>query len=237
MNSLGVGTNSPARILPIASDSSASSAGTSARAKVRRDDGVGALEEVVDDLDLLGPGAEARERVDEPLQPVLGLDDLLRRALGERVRLVVEDERPRPVAMKDVEPSVQEDAVVLERERPLRPAPRQASRSAARGRNSQYDATKRGDPRQLLVGHRRIPGAHLLDVRQRGRGQVDELEQAVHRVADLGRDQPASPGDRPVRVRGPHAGDPLGVVAVRAALEERERAEREPAHVVQRRLR
>ena len=29
------------------------------------------LEEVVDDLDLLGAGAEARERVDEPLQPVV----------------------------------------------------------------------------------------------------------------------------------------------------------------------
>ena len=34
MNSLGVGRNSPARILPIASESSASSAGVSARAKV-----------------------------------------------------------------------------------------------------------------------------------------------------------------------------------------------------------
>ena len=33
-----------------------------------RDDCVGALEEVVDDLDLVGPGTEARERVHEPLQ-------------------------------------------------------------------------------------------------------------------------------------------------------------------------
>ena len=58
----------------------------------------------------------------------------------------------------------------------------------------------------------------------------------MDRVPDLGRGQPALPGDRSVRVRGPHAGDTLGVVAVRAALEERERAVREPAHVVQRRL-
>ena len=34
-----------------------------------------------------------------------------------------------------------------------------------------------------------------------------------------------------------HAGDALGEVAVRAALEQRERGEREPAHVVERRLR
>ena len=45
----------------------------------RRDDGIRALEEVVDDLDLLRTGTEARERVDEPLQAVVGIDDLLRR--------------------------------------------------------------------------------------------------------------------------------------------------------------
>ena len=77
----------------IAADSSASSSGTSARVKTRLDGRVRPLEEVVDDLDLLRPGAEARERVDEPLQPVVLLDDLLRRRLAERVRLVVDDER------------------------------------------------------------------------------------------------------------------------------------------------
>src|SRR5581483_4035211 len=85
----------------------------------RRDDGVRPLEEVVDDLDLVGARAEACERVDEPLQPVARLDDLLRRLLGERVRLVVEYERVRAAAPEDVEPAVQEDAVVLEREGPL----------------------------------------------------------------------------------------------------------------------
>ena len=59
----------------------------------------------------------------------------------------------------------------------------------------------------------------------------------MHGVADLGRGQAALPGDGPVRVGGTHAGDPLGVVAVRAALEERERAVGEATHVVQRRLR
>src|SRR3712207_9287144 len=45
------------------------------------------------DLDLLGARAEARQRVDEALQPVAVLDDLLGRPVGERVRLVVEDRK------------------------------------------------------------------------------------------------------------------------------------------------
>ena len=57
-----------------------------------RDDRVRALEEVVDDLDLLRAGAEAGECVDEALQPVVVLDDLLGRSLVERVGLVVDDE-------------------------------------------------------------------------------------------------------------------------------------------------
>ena len=97
----------------------------------RRDDGVGPLEEVVDDLDLLGAGAEARERVDEALQPVVRLDDLLRRRLADQVRLVVEDERARPVEVQHVEEAVQEHAVVLEREVPLLVDARQR-RDAAR---------------------------------------------------------------------------------------------------------
>ena len=75
---------------------------------------------MIDDLDLVGSGPEARERVDEPLETVVGLDDLLRRPLGERVRLVVEDERPFAGELEDVEPAVEEDAVMDECERPLR---------------------------------------------------------------------------------------------------------------------
>src|SRR5690349_12230738 len=54
-------------------------------AEGRRDDRVGTLEEVVDDLDLRRAGAEAGERVDEPLQPVVACDDLLRSELAEGV--------------------------------------------------------------------------------------------------------------------------------------------------------
>src|SRR5438128_12331701 len=45
------------------------------------DDRVGPLEEVVDDLDLLRAGAEARERVHQSLQAVVARDDLFRRPL------------------------------------------------------------------------------------------------------------------------------------------------------------
>ena len=77
MNSPGLGTNSPASIRAIAPESSASSAGRSAPRERRADDVVGALEEDVGDLDLLVARAQAAERVDEPLEPVVGLDHLL----------------------------------------------------------------------------------------------------------------------------------------------------------------
>ena len=92
-NSLGVGRNSPAWICAIASDSSASSSTALGAREPRRRDRVRPLEEVVDDLHLVGAGAEARERVHEPLEPVVVLDDLLRRRVAEHVRLVVDDER------------------------------------------------------------------------------------------------------------------------------------------------
>ena len=76
---------------------------------------------MVDDLDLVHAGAEARERVDEPLQAIVGLDDLLGRPLRKRVRLVIEHQRTRSCDMQHVEAAVQEDSVVLERERPLGP--------------------------------------------------------------------------------------------------------------------
>src|SRR4029079_6591593 len=74
------------------------------------------LEEVVDDLDLLGPGPEARERVDEPLQPVVVLDDLVRRSLAQRVRLVVDHQGPAVTQIEDVDEAVPERAVVREGE-------------------------------------------------------------------------------------------------------------------------
>ena len=96
---------------------------------------------------------------------------------------------------------------------------------------------ERRDPGQLLLRHGRIPRAHLIDVGHRRRREVDDLEQPVHRVADLGREEPRLPRDGAVRPRLPHPRDTLRVVAVGAALEERERAVGEASHVVQRRLR
>src|SRR5947209_2601195 len=85
----------------------------------RRHHGVRTLEELVHDLDLVGAGAEARERVDEPLQPVPLLDDRFGRHVTDEVRLVVDDERPAAFEVQHVEEAVQKHAVVLERERPL----------------------------------------------------------------------------------------------------------------------
>ena len=203
----------------------------------RRDDGVRPLEEVVDDLDLLRPGAEARERVDEPLQPVVGLDDLLRRALGERVRLVVEDERAR-ARRGGGRPAVRAGGRRRARTRTAAPAARlRARRSAARASEPQYDATK---PRSASAPRRSRPDTRRAPARR-------PAARAPRRSTSSSRRWTASPTSvaaRPlcpatvaVRRPRPHAGDPLGVVAVRAALEERERAVREPAHAVQRRLR
>ena len=59
----------------------------------------------------------------------------------------------------------------------------------------------------------------------------------MHGVADLGRVQAAVSLAAPAaHGSGLHPGDALGVVAVRAALEERERAVREPRDAVERRL-
>ena len=77
--------------------------------------------------------------------------------------------------------------------------------------------------------------AHDLHVDRCGCGEIDELEQAMHRVADLGRLQARASLHRPSLF--PQPCDALGVVAVRAALEERERRVRETAHPVQRRRR
>jgi hypothetical protein len=186
---------------------------------------------VVDDVDLLHAGAEARERVDEPLQAVVALDDLLRRPLRQRVRLVVEHERPPAIDVQDVEAAVQEHAVVLEGERPLGPRAGERRDPGGEGRAA-VRRHERLDPLELLLGDGRVPGTHLLDARRDGRGQIDQLEQPVHSVADLRRRETVCAWDGPVRLGGAHARDALSVVAVGAAVEERERAVGEPAHVV-----
>mgnify|MGYP003694791361 CR=1 FL=1 len=82
----------------------------------------------------LAPARRQTERVDEPLQHVLGLDDLGRRPALERVRLVVDDERLLALPPEDVEPAADDDAVVLEGERPLGPSAASAATPSARGR-------------------------------------------------------------------------------------------------------
>ncbi len=86
----------------------------------RRDDAFRILEEVVDDLDLLGPRAETGDRIHGLLGRVLLLDDLGGIPTTQRIGLVVENECLRPIHPEDVEPPVHEHAVELEGERPLR---------------------------------------------------------------------------------------------------------------------
>src|SRR5205814_10645418 len=123
----------------------------------------------IDDLDLTRAAAEARERVDEPLQRVLRLDDLQGVSLADHVRLVVDDEGAGAVAPVEVEAAVQQHTIVLEREAEL-------WASAFGTRRKLRLAIRRaelGDPLELLVAHRRIPLAHELQVGGR------QLEQAV----------------------------------------------------------
>ena len=234
VNVLGVGVNSPAPTFAITAESSASSAGKIGTREGRRHDPVGTLEERVDDLDLVVPCPEARERVDEALQPVLRLDDLLRGALAEEVRLVVDDERAALAAVEHVEPSAEQDAVMDERERPLGPGAVEACDSPCE-RGLAVRPDERGDPLELLAAHVRVPLANDVEVGHLRICHVDDLEQPVGCIADLGRSEPDALRRR--RAPLPKPGNAFGVVAVRAALEEGERRVRELARVVQRRAR
>jgi hypothetical protein len=122
------------------------------------DDRIGALEEVVDDLNLVCTRPEAGERVDEPLEVVVVVDDLLGRPLLERVRLVVDDERAPAVELEHVEATVEQDAVVLEGKRPLRPRAGQR-RDAPRELGLAVGANEAADPLELLVGNSAVPAA------------------------------------------------------------------------------
>src|SRR5215218_8524000 len=198
----------------------------------RRHDGVGTFEEVIDDLDLLSSGAEARKRVDEALDAILLLDGLLRRRVLQHVRLVVDDERAAILPMEDVEPAVEEHAVVLERKRPLdrglgeRRDPAGELRVAMGG-------DEVSDALELFVGDARIPSSNLLKVRWRGIREVDQLEQAVDGVSDLRRGEPRLAWNPATRVRWPEPDDTLRVVAIRAALEEGEGGVRQRPERVQ----
>ena len=223
----------------IVADSSSSSPATIRAREARGHRIVRPLEEHVDDLDLVRPRAEAGERVDEPLHAVLVLHHLVRRQLTERVRLVVDDERAPARRMEEVEETVEEHAVVLERERPL--GLHAVEIGDARGeRGGAVGLDEPPDPLDLVVRRLRVPRPHLLGIRRSRRSRIDALEQPVHRVAELGREQAACTVvvplagncDRPALA---HPRDSLGKEAVGAALEERDRAVGEAANVVERR--
>ena len=108
------------------------------------------LEKGVDHLDLGGPGAEARDCVDEPLKAVVGLDHLFGRAFAEDVRLVVDDERPPALALEHVEPAVHQHPVVQERERPLGQRPGEPGDAPGKRRVA-VGTDERGDPVELVV--------------------------------------------------------------------------------------
>ncbi len=190
VNSLGVGTNSPESIRAIAADSSASSPSISSRANVVETTASARSRKRVDDLDLVCPGPEAGECVHEPLQAIVVLDDLVGRVLRQRVRLVVEHERLAALTPQNVEPAVQQDAVVLERERTLGPArsrgPRCAARAPTRSRRRRTPPM-RASSSASAVG---IPLAAPRRARARPAPGSRQLEQPVHGVADLGRRKP-----------------------------------------------
>src|SRR5439155_4216434 len=119
------------------------------------------LKKLVDDLDLVDTAAEARERVDEALESVVALDDLGGTLLLVPVCLVVDDQRPRPGQLEDVEPPVQEDAVVLERERPLGGRALETRHACGELRAAVGD-NEVADPIDFLLGDGRIPGPHEL---------------------------------------------------------------------------
>jgi len=91
--------------------------------------------------------------------------------------------------MQRVQVAVQEDAVLHEREvaflldlRQLRDPRGELGLAVGRDEGA--------NPRQLVLAHRGVPLAHLLEVRRGRRAKVDLLEQAVYRVADLRCAQP-----------------------------------------------
>jgi hypothetical protein len=132
-----------------------------------------------------------------------------------------------------VEEAVEEDAVVLEREVPL-------LRHSVECRDARGELRRavrleqRTDPRDLVVARGRVRRADALlpPVGQLRRREVDVLELGMDGAPDRRAGSPSCP--TALDVDGAHPRDALGEVAVRARLEERERREREPAHVVDR---
>ena len=157
----------------------------------------------------------------------------------ERVRLVVEDERPHARAPEHVEPAVHAGRRRARTRTAARPA-RPRARRCARRRRLAVGANVPGDVLELGVRHGRVPGAdEVVEVRGRSAGRGRPVRAAGGPRRPSRSDGAAEPHPAAGRAHGdgPHARHPLGVVAVRAALEQRERAEREPRDALERRIR
>ena len=133
---------------------------------------------------------------------------------------------------------MQKDAVVLEREGPLGHCAREARDPAGQLGARSRTSTKPADPLELLVGSRRVPGAHGLDARATAGAARSTVSSSRWTASPSSvAASPAAPGTVPWASSGRMPGNTLGVVAVRAAIEERERAVREAANPVERRRR
>ena len=212
-----------------------SSRGASSAVKIARDDGVGILEEVVDDLDLARARAQAGDRVDDLLRQVLLLDDLGRVAAEQRVRLVVEHERPRRPRARARRAGRSRARRRARTRTAARAGRRGARRCAPRAPSRVYERDEVADPRQLVVGDGRIPVAHeRLELRRRSGAagaarSTSSSSRCTASPISVGcrPPSPVAPG-APLPRRGLHARDALGVVAVAAAVEQGDRAVGEP---------
>ena len=144
------------------------------RPERRRDEVVRALEELVDDLDLADAGPEAsRAR-----RRAAGAGTRARRPRrasrsSSTVRLVVEDESPAVAAWKTSTRPRRSTPSCSNANGRSTEAPASAAIRAARS-DRQYSSTRPRDPRELLVGRRRIPARAPRPVDGRlGRSQVD----------------------------------------------------------------
>src|SRR6266540_5041317 len=100
-------------------------------------------------------------------------------------------------------------------------------RAASRQVGRAVRRDERPDPLQVLVGHAWIPLAHPLDVDELGRAEIELLEQPVHGRADVERADAVLSLAVADRLERAHPHEALGVVAVRAAVERRDRGERQ----------
>ena len=165
----------------------------------RRDDGIGVLEEVVDDLDLAGSRAKAGERVDGLLGRYSVLDDL--------GRVTSDAARSSCSRARAPAPSIQRTS-----RRPLTSTPssskangrsgRAPSSAAIRAASAEPEYARTSSPTRassssVTAGTSRARALRARRHGRRGRREVDALEEPVHGVADLGRVQPAGLAARP----------------------------------------